>query len=253
MAALLRFFLLAYAISWVLWAPLWLPAFGIDVVLDLPLNGKIGGLGPMLAAIILIWKSKGLSGLRELGAKILWPGAGLYWTASIALPALSMALGYWMDPDPELYAVDRLASILFLDLIFFGLGEEIGWRGYSLPRLQGHSGALSSSLLLCIPWALWHLPLFLTEQTPTQLDASHLIGWILSLAAGSVVLTWLFNSSRGGLLGVVLFHTMFNLVSRTPGAGLMTFFVLLLGIALILVYKPKNLSLSPRVTTTADD
>src|SRR5436190_4630459 len=252
MAPLLRFFLLAYSISWLLWAPLWLPAIGIDVAPDLPLNGKLGGLGPLLAAIILSWKSKGLSGLRELGARILWPGAGLYWLASIALPALCMALGYWMNPDPELYSVDRLASLLLLDFIFFGLGEEIGWRGYALPRLQGQFNALSSGLLLCIPWALWHLPLFLTDQAPTQPDTSHIIGWTLSLAAGSVVLTWLFNSSRGGLLSVVLFHTMYNVVSRTPGAGLMGFFVLLLGIAVILIYKPRNLAFSPRITEPAN-
>jgi membrane protease YdiL (CAAX protease family) len=206
----------------------------------------------MLAAIILIWKSKGLSGLRELGARILSPGAGLYWSASIALPALCMALGYWLNPDPELYAVDRLASLFVLDLIFFGLGEEIGWRGYALPRLQGLFNALSSGLILFILWGLWHLPLFLTEQAPTQLDPSHIIGWTLSLASGSVVLTWLFNSSRGGLLGAVLFHTLYNVVSRTPGAGLMGFFVLLMGIAVILIYKPKNLAYSPRITEQAN-
>lgn len=247
MAALVRFFLLAYSISWMLWAPLWLPAIGIDVLPDFPLSGKLGGLGPMLAAIILIWDSQGLSGLRELGARIFRPGAGHYWSASIALPGLCMALGYWSNPDPELFSISRLGRLLLLDLIFFGLGEEIGWRGYALPRLQVPFNALSSALLLCIPWALWHVPLFLTEQAPTQLDTSHIIGWILSLAAGSVVLTWLFNSSRGGLLGIVLFHTMFNLVSRTPGAGLMVFFVLLLGIAVILIYKPKDLAFSPRI------
>lgn len=251
MSPVLRFFLLAYSISWVLWAPLWLPAFGVTGIPELPLEGKLGGLGPMLAAVFLIWKDKGVAGLREFGTRVVWLGSGLYWLVAIVLPALCLALGYMRDPDPELFSASRLGEKFFLDLVFFGLGEEIGWRGFALPRLQARFNALSSGLLLCIPWALWHLPLFLTEWTPTHPDASHLVGWLLSLSAGSIVLTWLFNSSRGSLLAVILFHTMYNLVSRTPGSGFMGFSVLLLGIAVILIYKPKNLSHSPRITEPA--
>ena len=251
MSGLLRFFLLAYSISWVLWSPLWLPAFGITGIPELPLEGKLGGLGPMLAAIVLIWKGKGLAGLRELGSRIVWLGKGLFWLVAITLPALCLVFGYMRDPNPEVFTASILGGKFLLDLVFFGFGEEIGWRGFALPRLQERFNALSSGLLLCIPWALWHLPLFLTEWAPTHPDASHIVGWMLSLSAGSIVLTWLINSSGGSLLAVVLFHAMYNLVSRTPGSGFMGFFVLLLGIAVILIYKPKNLAHSPRITEPA--
>jgi len=249
---LVRFFLLAYSISWVLWAPLWLPTFGMHGIPVPPLAGKLGGLGPMIAAFILTWRSKGLSGVRELASKVMWPGVGFYWTAPIALSILCLSLGYLMDPEPEIFTVDRIAGFFILDLVFFGFGEEIGWRGFALPRLQQRLSALSSAMLLVIPWALWHLPLFLTESPPTHLEVSHVLGWTLSLVAGSTVLTWLFNSSRGSLLAVILFHTLYNTVSRTLGNGIMGVFVLLLSIAVILIFKPKDLAFSPRVTEPAN-
>lgn len=248
MVALVRFFLLAYSISWVLWAPLWLPTIGIHGIPAPPLAGKLGGLGPMIAAFILTYWSKGLLGVRELASKTMWPGVGSYWMAPIALSVFCLALGYMMHPDPESFTIDRIGRFFILDLLFFGMGEEIGWRGFALPRLQQRLNALSSSVLMVIPWALWHLPLFLTEWPPTQPDLSHILGWTLSLLAGSTTLTWLFNSSRGSLLVAILFHTLYNTVSRTLENGIMGVFVLLLGIAVIMIYKPKNLALSPRIT-----
>ena len=89
------------------------------------------------------------------------------------------------------------------------LGEEIGWRGYALPRLQGRMSALSASLILAPIWALWHLPLWLQGkpfQTPTLYA-----GFVISAFALSILLTWVYNSTGGSLLLVVLLHATVNL------------------------------------------
>ena len=89
------------------------------------------------------------------------------------------------------------------------LGEEIGWRGYALPRLQSRMSALGASLIIGPIWALWHLPLWLTGtpgRTPTLYAA-----FVISVIALSVILTWVYNSTGGSLLMVVLLHATYNL------------------------------------------
>ena len=79
----------------------------------------------MLAAIVLIWKGKGLAGLRELGSRIVWLGKGLFWLVAITLPALCLVFGYMRDPNPEVFTASILGGKFLLDLVFFGFGEEI--------------------------------------------------------------------------------------------------------------------------------
>ena len=68
------------------------------------------------------------------------------------------------------------------------MGEEIGWRGYALPRLQAGGSALSASLILGPLWAFYHLPLFFTGQAFRS--PSILIPFVISGIALSVILTW---------------------------------------------------------------
>jgi membrane protease YdiL (CAAX protease family) len=94
----------------------------------------------------------------------------------------------------------------------FGYGEEVGWRGFALPRLQARHSALVSSLLLTLGWALWHVPLFLYRPGYTGMGVAGIAGWLFSLVTGSVLLTWLYNGSRGSLLTVALFHAAIDVV-----------------------------------------
>lgn len=84
------------------------------------------------------------------------------------------------------------------------MGEELGWRGFALPRLQARMSALSASLILGLLWALWHLPLYLTAGHPLS---EVFFGWfLLSILADAILFTWIFNNTRGSLLVVLLFH-----------------------------------------------
>ena len=63
-----------------------------------------------------------------------------------------------------------------------------------------------ASLLLTLGWALWHAPLFLYRPGYTSMNAAGVAGWLFSLVTGAVLLTWLYNGSKGSLLVVALFH-----------------------------------------------
>ncbi|MDZ7336120.1 MAG: CPBP family intramembrane metalloprotease [candidate division KSB1 bacterium] len=93
----------------------------------------------------------------------------------------------------------------FLWLLTYGIGEETGWRGYALPRLQKNHSALSATVILWVFWALWHLSAFFYLYDPTIV-----IGFLLGVLAGAIVFTWLYNSTGGSILMVTLLHGVFN-------------------------------------------
>ena len=86
-------------------------------------------------------------------------------------------------------------------------GEEMGWRGYVLPRLQAKYSALTSTLILGVVWGFWHLPKFLSH-----FEAIAFAWFMLHIMAFAVILTWLYNSSRGSLLMVAMCHAVSNTV-----------------------------------------
>jgi membrane protease YdiL (CAAX protease family) len=104
---------------------------------------------------------------------------------------------------PTIDATIPIAVATFLFSIFPGsaLGEELGWRGFALPHLQTARSALGASLVLGTLWGVWHLPLYLTG---TDIRPP-------SLFPASVIYTWMYNSTGGSLLIVVLFHAASNL------------------------------------------
>jgi membrane protease YdiL (CAAX protease family) len=121
---------------------------------------------------------------------------------------LSIVLG---APAPEVTTTLPLAVALFAFSIFPGsaLGEEIGWRGYALPRLQARRSALTASVILGAVWGTYHLPLFLigAETRPPSLFLPFLISTVIS----SIFYTWMYNGTGGSLFIVVLLHAAANL------------------------------------------
>jgi uncharacterized protein len=110
-------------------------------------------------------------------------------------------------------------GFLLYNVVTYGYGEETGWRGYALPRLQARRSALHATLLLTAGWALWHLPLFFYRPGYTSMGATDAAGWLLSLLTGAVLLTWLFNASRGSILVVALFHATIDVAFTSDVAS----------------------------------
>jgi uncharacterized protein len=110
-----------------------------------------------------------------------------------------------------LSALDPLYLLgIFLYALFPGgaLGEEPGWRGFALPRLQSLHGPLVGTLILGPLWGLWHLPLFLTPWN--ELTALNVVGYVLTTTSLAIMYTWVFNNTKGSVLMAILIHATFN-------------------------------------------
>lgn len=108
-------------------------------------------------------------------------------------------------------------GVFLLALVVNGFGEEIGWRGFAWPRLRERRSLAAAAGVLVVPWAIWHVPTFWLD-TGLDLDPWIVPGWLVGLAAGTVVLGWLYERT-GSLLIVGLFHASLNMVSATEAAA----------------------------------
>jgi uncharacterized protein len=97
-------------------------------------------------------------------------------------------------------------------------GEEIGWRGYALPRLAERFGLARASILLGILWACWHLPQFYIREADTYRQS--FMVYLLQVTAISVVMAWLYARTKGSLLLIMLLHASINNTKDiVPSAG----------------------------------
>jgi CAAX protease family protein len=212
---LISFFVLTYVATWSLWCPLVI--FGDRVPRPLGfVLATLGSLVPSALGLLFVGLLRGRSGVRTLLGRLVHARIGLRWyLAVLALTMLApLAVGVSILVGGETPVVDNtILGILFLFafMIFPGsaLGEELGWRGFALPRMQVRQSALKASLVLGILWGSWHLPLWLrvTESHPISLY----VPFVLAVIASSVICTWLYNNTGGSLLIIVLYHAAINL------------------------------------------
>ena len=212
-------FIVAELLGVVLLAPI---AFGIA-----PADSMffmLAAFSVSLAGIILTAIVSGKAGLRKMFRKLLIWRVGIQWWV-IALFAVafiylggmflvSLFNGVSLDLSHvgPIYMIIPL--LLFATLTHGGLGEELGWRGFLLPRLQVRYSALVSSIIIGILWGLWHTPLFLIEGIPFYYELGQTYGVIpavlglsfLLTVPWSILLTWMYNHTKGSLLLVCVFH-----------------------------------------------
>lgn len=259
---LLAYFALAYAISWILWAPLVLASRGVAIPrpFSSPLWHFTGALGPIAAACIVTYGRGGAAALRGFLAGFSPRRGGWGWQlAAFVAPAVIFAVawvavgattGEWaalrdFGRSPELPALGLAGNALF-QVGTFGAGEETGWRGFALPRLQAHHGALTATLLLTLGWAAWHAPAFFYRPGYAAMGPGLVVGWLLSLATGAIVLTWLFNRTGSSLLAVSLFHGATDVVFTSPAAqgavqSAIGFILIAGAVALVAIWGPRKL------------
>jgi uncharacterized protein len=174
----------------------------------------VAAFGPDIAALIVVGGVEGRTGLRRLLARAVPSRAGLPWYLAVLVgfPAVTLPAGRLVAPDvfTDLPRWDRLLPLLALTAVTNPgpVGEELGWRGFALPRLLRRWPPLAASLLLGAIWAAWHLPTFFIP-TLSQNRLSIPIFLLESLALG-VIMTWLHLRSGGDLLLMILVHVMAN-------------------------------------------
>ncbi|MBV6402996.1 MAG: hypothetical protein CNIPEHKO_03318 [Anaerolineales bacterium] len=221
------FLILAFGISWAVWIPAALASYDfIRFQINPFLTGLLGAIGPSLAALITTAAYDGRDGFRGLFKRLLTWRIGLQWylfalawpvVLSLTKTGISILLGSpipnfsqppFVNLFPELLNATPLVFLpaFFLQQLLFGssMGEEFGWRGFALPRLQFKKSSLNASLLLGLIWGTWHLPLWLTKGNLVQ---DGFIGWhFLELMATALLFTWVYNNTQGSLLLALLFH-----------------------------------------------
>ena len=225
---LTSFFVLAYALSWLGWSPWYLSEAGVGLLpydggkFSLFVNVAALVLGPTLSAFVVTGATEGREGVRRLLGRIVLWRVGFRWylfvllgtPAIVVLSTLAMPgalASFQAEAVPRVLVLYVLAGFFFL---FAGgpFFEEIGWRGFALPRLQRLYGPLVGSLVLGVLWGLWHLPLFLIPSWDTPhgsvLDVALFVGLALAL---TVVLTWVFNNTKGSVLLAILAHGSLNI------------------------------------------
>jgi uncharacterized protein len=216
MRSLIPFFAIAFGLGWGLLAVLIIFTAQIEAVFG-PVSGTnplfiLAVYSPAIAGVALVWRHYGLRGLGSFFRRLtLWRMAVGWWLfLLIGIPAVkyigAAINGTADDPFPfsPWYAV--LPAMLATFLI--GPVEEIGWRGVALPLLQRRFAPLWAGLILGAVWGLWHFPAFLLSGTP-QSAWSFGPYWIGVLALG-VLVTPMFNASRGSILIPMLFHFQMN-------------------------------------------
>jgi uncharacterized protein len=211
----LPFFLLVFLLS----VPFWLASAVTqqDLPKRIPINLPVSALAafnPMMAALILVYREDGPAGVKRLlkrsvdckGIK-----ARIWYFPAIFLMPMIMALEYGAlllmgapVPQPQF-------SILMIPIFFFGffiaaIGEELGWQGYAIDRLQGRWNALESSIILGLVWAIWHLiPFIQTHHSPRW------VAWqCVTTILARTIIVWLYNNAGQSVFIAILFHAMLN-------------------------------------------
>ena len=212
------FYILAFSISWLGMISVVLASRGIApfyrpyfLVLSI-----FYAIGPALAAIIVSRVAHGKAGVQNLLKGLIRWRVGLVWylvavlspvvlftVAQVLTKLLGLSVTIAVPQDLSPYGI-------------FGLGvnslattcEEIGWRGFALPHLQKRHNALQATLIVGVLWGLWHLPLVFLASPMSEYPFL----WFAIILADAFIYTWIYNSTKGSILIVAIFHASGNIV-----------------------------------------
>ncbi len=218
-------FILMFVCTWPI--DLWAAANSHGLLLSLPIPPILPlliGYGFVVASLIMTGIISGWTGIRALLRQFLvwrvglpWYGVVLFGFALVDLAAIALhvLLGGAVPDFTQPFARQLVGPsfnlwvalpLFFLIQVFLN-GEEIGWRGYALPKLQARHGALSASLIIGVIWAFWHVPKFLTAGSAQ--DYSFWL-YLLDTIAKAILFTWVYNNTKSSLLLITLFHAGLN-------------------------------------------
>jgi membrane protease YdiL (CAAX protease family) len=217
---LFSYFSLAYAVKWVALVPYTLAAWGI-ISGDWTAAFVLATFGPFVAGVVMIYVTEGKAGLSRLRDRVRLWRVGWHWLLFIfaGIPALVM-IGIVIQPGAFVGFLG-VSPILLVSYpwtylaVWFGgggLNEEVGWRGFALPRMQPRYGPLWGTLILGVVHCFWHLEEFLTPAqgggpgtgwTPFIITLPIFLVLVLSF---SIIMTWIFNHTRGSLFAAISAH-----------------------------------------------
>jgi membrane protease YdiL (CAAX protease family) len=227
---LLAYFSLAFLGTWLMILPLVLSREGSGLLpYSLPEAAVLliffgsAYAGPALAALVVTALESGRPGVRALLSRVVRWRVGIQWYA-VALFSfflvwlVAYSLVFNGAPLANLFQNGQLLLSVFIPNVILGmffpsLGEEPGWRGFALPRLQARYGPLLATLVLGFLHSLWHLPAFFTPLLGPFTPARFL-AFLLTGMAGTFIYTWIFNHTRASILIAMLVHAASNAATQ---------------------------------------
>jgi membrane protease YdiL (CAAX protease family) len=230
--ALLSFFGITFALTWTSWiaAALLVRERASTGVLQSPITAVLLVLGigaPAIVALGVTARSGGRAAVGMLVRPLVeWRIATRWYVFAvgyIVVVKLTAAVahrwveGVWPSFGAQAWYV-LLAASVFSTLVGGQVGEELGWRGYALPRMETLGGLGPASAVLGVVWAAWHLPLFYMPGADTYGQSFPL--YVTQVTGLSVAVAWLYGHTRGSLLLVMLMHaSLNNLTGIVPGVA----------------------------------
>lgn len=227
LSPLATYAVLSYAFSWILWVPVVLmfpdlpapPWWALVLVF-------LGVYGPSAAAVATATIHGGRSELHELFARLLRWRVGWWWYALVLLgpPAfvwigagIHRVLGGSVGVSGITWPLS--AALILATFIPFGpVGEELGWRGYALPRLDRILSPLISSVLLGLIWAAWHAPMFWFPPIGLPTRSIGTVGmWAANVVSFSILLSYAARRTNYSVPIAILLHATLN---AGPAMGL---------------------------------
>jgi hypothetical protein len=261
---LVLYFVIVFAWSGIFWLPIALFSLTINDPLGV-LFSTISVFGPLASAFILTYFNQGKDGIRRLLKRGVDHRFGKKWLIPIFLlfPALNgsavLVATLTEKITIDMSWVSNLLSVIIGDLFMFILfcvwaaGEEFGWRGYALDRLQGRFNAIISSIVLGVIWWAWHIPALGFQSSTLGTQPVNVWVFLVIILEFAVLLTWIYNNTKGSILAVILFHAMFNMAAyatipianQIPTLSIPNYYslimILIIVIAVTIVYGPKRL------------
>jgi membrane protease YdiL (CAAX protease family) len=185
-----------------------------------------------------------------------WRVNFIWFIAALIIPVILLLLGKWitgllgLSPKQMLSQDNFTATLLtaFFIALLANPWEEIGWRGFALPRLQKKFNAFYSSIVVGIMWAFWHLPLFFWLDNPMS-EQSFWV-FLVDIIGAACIYTWLFNSSKGSVFLVALYHIAWNtfgVVITGVSETVLLVEIWIIVMILLIVFGKKNFSATDKV------
>ena len=261
---LLIFFILSFAISWLLWIPSILVSGGIIASGPIQILGNFAIFGPFIAAFSLSYFKAEKGEVKRLFLSGWNFRFEKKWIIALFIPIFIsgfaiLTISFIEPMDRFQYAPPLIMWIPNFFLYYFIGGpftEEYGWRGNALDRLQSKLNALYSSLILGFIWGIWHLPLFFISGTVQSYIPIY--EFLLIQMLSSIFYTWILNNNRDkeGNVNVflaIMYHAMGNFSSMifpywVTDLGRWIFFLinLIVIIAISIMYGIRTLSKTPK-------
>lgn len=205
-----RFFFYTFVLSWLGFAfAVAVPKFGNAIFL-------FAIFMPALVAIWLTGTTQGETGLQALFARVIewrvrwtWYAFAIGFMLSVRLSAavlVRLTTGAWPQFGHESWL---LIAVAILFSVPVQAGEEVGWRGYALPRLGARFGYGAGSAILGVLWALWHQPVFFMLPGNGNYGQSFPL-FLAGVIPLSIAMGWLFVHTKGSVLLAMLMHSAVN-------------------------------------------